>query len=69
MYTVSIVKKVCLILSLEPGNTADFMPVPSRSRIYQALLVELETTKNADLTSELTIPSFLNEAILISEEQ
>ena len=45
------------------------MPVPSRSRIYQALLVELETTKNADLTSELTIPSFLNEAILISEEQ
>jgi len=40
------------------------MPVPSRSRIYQALL---ETEKGSELTT--TIPSFLNEAILISEEQ
>ncbi|KIM36002.1 hypothetical protein M413DRAFT_20657 [Hebeloma cylindrosporum] len=41
--------------------------VPSRSRIYQALLAEVETETSTDLTP--TIPSFLNEAILISEEQ
>ena len=43
------------------------IPVPSRARIYQALLTELETETNVDLAP--TIPSFLNEAILILEEQ
>ena len=48
-----------------------FISVPSRSRIYQALLAELEAepdkTPNENLTP--TTPSFLNEAILIIEEQ
>jgi hypothetical protein len=68
VYTDNIVKRVCWILSLESGKTADsFNPVPSRSRIYQALLTEFETETNVDLAA--TIPSFLNEAMLILEEQ
>jgi len=43
--------------------------VPSRNRVYQALLAELEETEPSEKSLKATIPSHLNEAIVIAEEQ
>jgi hypothetical protein len=43
--------------------------VPSRSHIFQALLAELEAAEPSEKSLEATMLSYLNEAILIAEEQ
>ena len=44
-------------------------PVPSQSRVFQALLAELESAEPSLKSLEATMLSYLNEAILIAEEQ
>jgi hypothetical protein len=43
--------------------------VPSRSRIFQALLADIEAAEASEKSLEATTLSYLNEAILIAEEQ
>ena len=44
-------------------------PVPSQSRVFQALLAELESAKPSLKSLEAMTPRYLNEAILIAEEK
>jgi hypothetical protein len=71
VYTVRMIVKVRLLslMSSDYVLTLDFASVPSRSRVYEALLAEEAMSTTLKESLRATASSYLNEGILIQEEQ